>query len=432
MKHFFFGTYFILLIAIFATTWGVEHVVDYYLKKRYKETLLVLNQELSRGAFYLLEKEFDGVAEPDYQKVVDKLQPKFGYPLGVQLIAGFKLSPEEKQIIENDGVVVRGDDGDYHFKRIGHSDYAVSMGPFLDFELKAYETTAIFTVSALLFGLFILFWAMYFWNKLSKISIAAGRFGDGDFSARVHVSRFSSLSSIARTFNSMADQIGQLISSHKQLVNAVSHELRTPISRIKFGMESLDQADEEERKNKLAGMRGDIEELEDLVSELLNYSKFERSAWQMELHTKPLLPWLREYVRSADEFYDASVEFSSHNMKETTTVPFNPHQLERAIHNLLQNGARFARSRILVVLRGEKDRAILSVQDDGPGIPVEERARILEPFVRLDTSRNRATGGYGLGLSIVKEIVKCHGGTLFVGQGEIGGAEFVIELPITR
>lgn len=430
VKHFFFGNYFILLVVFCLTIFGVGIFSEYYLNEKHQQTILELNQELSKGTFYLIEKELETVSEEQFKSKLENLQPKFGYPLSIDTIEKLSLEAEEQRKLLISNKIVVQHDGALHSKRIGQTHYVLTMGPFDDLRIKPLEVTVFIAFGALIFGILLLFWAIFFWKKLRKISDATASFGKGDFSARASVSRFSSLSSIANTFNSMADQIEQLISSHKQLVNSVSHELRTPISRIKFGMESLRTADDMERSKQLSGMRKDVSELEDLVSELLSYSKFERSTGQMEISQQPLLLWLKEYMSVADELFDVSIHFSWEQIKESTLVPFNAHHLERAIHNLLQNGSRFAKSQINVRLTCENKFALISIVDDGPGIVKEDREHVFEPFVRLDSSRNRASGGYGLGLSIVKEIARCHGGSVHALEAKLGGAEFLIKLPL--
>jgi signal transduction histidine kinase len=105
-------------------------------------------------------------------------------------------------------------------------------------------------------------------------------------------------------------------------------------------------------------------------------------------------------------------------------------QIARVVRNLLENANRYALSRIVVEL-GQQDRvAILAVGDDGPGIPSDDRERVFERFTRLDDSRSRDTGGAGLGLAIVREIVERHGGSINVEAGPTGGARFVVRLPV--
>ncbi|THB76921.1 MAG: hypothetical protein D6B25_08360 [Desulfobulbaceae bacterium] len=429
MKRFFLSTYFFLLLAFCITIFGVDLAATYYLEKKYNEIVLELNEELSRGTFYLLEKEFQQRGNQSYQEIIDQLQPEFGYPLKLQRLSDLEFTSKEEKILQRKGVIIR-EDGDLHLRQIGESDYVVSMGPFKDIDLKPLETTSLFILGAIIFGLLIFLWTVFFWQKLLKISKAVDAFGQGDFSARAVVSKFSSISAIARNFNEMAEQIERLISSHKQLVNSVSHELRTPISRIRFGLESVRTAPEIDRDKHLKGIRHDVDELDELVNELLSYSRFERMENSFEVSPKPLLPWLHEYLTLVHESIDTEIEFIGRDIDLDTLVCFDPRQLERALHNLLQNGSRYSNGKMQIVLKKEAQCIAISVGDDGPGIPEEDRVRIFEPFVRLDSSRNRERGGYGLGLAIVREIVRNHNGHLKVGRSSLGGALITLEIPL--
>ena len=429
MKRFFFGTYFFIIIAVATTILGVSFLTDFYVTHQYPNMMIRDDQNISRGTFYLVEKELLKVSEEQYSDVLDRLQPEFGFPLEIKSMKNLELTDEERATLIQDNIVIV-EEGDVHWKKIGESNYVLTMGPFQYLEFKATEITGFFVIAALFFGLIILGWTIYFWGKLNKIRDATLAFGQGQFATRVLVPRFSSLSSIASTFNSMAEQIERLISSHKQLVNAVSHELRTPISRIRFGLESLRTVKDTERTKQLSGLRHDVDELDDLVNELLSYARFERMENQINPQDLKILPWLREYMTVAQEISDVPIEFAWTDITEDYLVKYDPRQLERAIHNLLQNGSRFAARLLVVRIVKESEWIIISVEDDGPGIMEADRDQIFDPFIRLDSSRNRENGGYGLGLSIVREIARGHNGTISVEKSSLGGAAFHLRLPI--
>jgi signal transduction histidine kinase len=105
--------------------------------------------------------------------------------------------------------------------------------------------------------------------------------------------------------------------------------------------------------------------------------------------------------------------------------------IDRAIGNILRNAAKYANRHIsLAVHVGENSSIEISVDDDGPGIPEDQRDHIFEPFYRLDRSRDRTTGGFGLGLAIALKAVRLHGGSIHVGHSQLGGAQFIIRLPV--
>ncbi len=428
MKRFFFGTYAFIVAAIILTIIGTGHFADFYIEHNYPGKLEEDEQNLSLGTFYLIEQELLKVPEAEYHKVLENIQTRFGYPVELHHIKSLQLNDEEQVYFKENRILLREDDY-FHLKRLGNTDLMIRLGPFKYLSFKPFEITGLIVITTLTLGLLILGWTSYFWRQLNKIREATSAFGRGAFSARAVVPKYSSLSTIAASFNDMAAQIERLVSSHKQLVNSVSHELRTPISRIRFGLESLRTADSKETPQHLAGIRNDVDELDDLVSELLSYSRFERMESRMNLQPHQLLPWLKEYMQVAQEYADVPLSFTSKTITEDTLVKFDPRQLERAIHNLLQNGNRYASRMIEVVLIKHPRWVEIRVEDDGSGIREEDRERLFDPFVRLDSSRNRENGGYGLGLSIVREIARGHHGTVTVEESILGGAAFSLKIP---
>lgn len=428
MKHFFFKTFFFLIVSMAATSIGVGLLIEFYVDQRYPVKFLHENRELSKGTFYLLEQELLKGTEQQYATVINRLQPRFGYPIEVETFSNLELTEAERLTLAEGNIII-WDEGDIHLKAIGTSNFILVAGPYQYFQPKLFEIMGFLIIACFVFGLMLFGWSIYFWQRLNRVSRATLAFGEGKFDTRVVVSKYSSLAPIASTFNSMAGQIERLISSHKQLVDAVSHELRTPISRIRFGLESVRAAEESQRISHLSGIRHDVDELDDLVNELLSYARFERMENRMSLKNIPLLPWFREYMQVAEEISEVPLKFTWQGITEESVVAFDPRQLERVIHNLLQNGSRFAVQLIhLKIVRGKKWVTII-VEDDGPGIERADWVRVFDPFIRLDSSRNRENGGYGLGLSIVREIARSHNGSISVQRSTLGGAAFYLKLP---
>lgn len=438
MRRLFFNLYFFLLVSILITSIGADRLMNIYFQHKHESQIRYYNQEISRGCFYLLDKELQDVAETDISSKIKELQVEFGYPIALRKSADLKLTPKEIKEYTQGKIVVR-DGGNLHLRRLRGldnlqrqwgSDYAILMGPFADFHADFLDHIVGFVTVASFMAIFSLAWAYYFWRQLSMIGKAASAFGSGDLSARVKTSFLSPITAIAKVFNTMADQIEQLISSHKELINAVSHELRTPICRIRFGLEQVYSSDETERTQHIAGIRKDINDLEDLVTELLGYAKLESSQSQTQLPKGTLLPWLQELVVLAKETLRVPITFVHTGLDASRLISYDPRLLERALHNLLQNANRFAKTGINLTLSASATEVKLTVEDDGPGIPEKDRERIFEPFVRLDSSRNREIGGYGLGLAIVRQIARCHHGRIIARRSFSGGAAFEMTWPL--
>ncbi len=208
----------------------------------------------------------------------------------------------------------------------------------------------------------------------------------------------------------------------------MSHELRTPIARLEFALELLrDAAQDPALDQRIMAMEGDVAELNGLVNELLAMAKLERQPGLQALafDADTLLRACANHIETRDGGPTLTLQLPS----TLGTAQGDERLLARAIGNLLRNALKYAERRIVLsACRLPDGRLEIVVDDDGPGIPADERARIFEPFYRLDRSRDRASGGFGLGLSIAQQAVKLHGGTIEVDQGELGGARFRIRL----
>jgi signal transduction histidine kinase len=275
----------------------------------------------------------------------------------------------------------------------------------------------------------VFFWVRPFWRDLRRLHFAAEEMGAGRFSVSTRVGRFSPLRQFADAFSAMAGRIAALLQSHRMLTSAVSHELRTPIARLRFSHSlAIEEADPVAKDRYLARMEADISEVDSLTTELLDYARLERGAPRMDLQVVPAEAWLEDVLADARNGHGASSR-SAVDIRATAAVDSvrcEPRYMARALVNLLRNARAHARSTVEVSLRREAERTVLEVDDDGHGIPAPERERLFEPFTRLDDSRDRDSGGFGLGLAIVRQVARWHGGEATIGDSHLGGARVSI------
>jgi len=265
-------------------------------------------------------------------------------------------------------------------------------------------------------------------RRLKRLQQATLAFADGDFSARAPEKRSLRVGSMNAAFNQMAEQIESLIASHKRLTNAVAHELRTPIFRLRCQLELLDHdLSIQEHQQYCEGMEEDLMELDELVDELLSYARMQRNDIQLELHSALLDQWLLEQYSRLDRSCHKALTLTPSRRPMPANI--DGRLLLRALSNLIRNADNHAASRIAIRLEELPPCYCLHVDDDGPGIPEADRARVFEPFERLDSARTRATGGHGLGLSIVREIMLQHGGHVEISDSPLGGARVTLCLP---
>jgi signal transduction histidine kinase len=300
------------------------------------------------------------------------------------------------------------------------SNLPIDLGQALAMEVVRYVVVAL----AILVP--IALWSRAHWQALQTLSRVADDFGAGQLSARARMRPSSAVYPLAMRMNAMAERIQGLLESQKNLLHSVSHELRTPIARLEFAMELLaERAGDPQLARRVKAMEGDLAELNALVNELLSMSKLDNAQGPQRalFEVEPMLRECSEglHPRPADLVLDLGPRLGS--------LDGDRRLLARAVGNLLRNAQKYAARRVMLGAHRDDGLVEITVEDDGPGIPEDERERIFEPFYRLDRSRDRATGGFGLGLSIARKAVALHGGNLTVERSALGGARFVIRVP---
>ncbi len=285
--------------------------------------------------------------------------------------------------------------------------------------------------SALGIALYYMLNSLY--QRLRGIENVVGRIARGELDARVRVERQSLVDRLGNAFNSMADHIQRLVNVQREMIHAVSHELRTPVARIRFGVQMIEDCpDEASLKKQLAGIDTDIQELDELIDEILTYARLEQGGPILSFQTENVAAVVEQVVRE-QQMTRPELQIEADidpGPEEWHQVDIEPRYIHRAIQNLVGNATRYAKARVRVHCHFGEDTCRVDVEDDGPGIPEADWEKVFTPFARLDDSRTRKSGGYGLGLSIVRRILFWHGGQAFLGRSqELGGARFSLVWP---
>ncbi|GEN28704.1 two-component sensor histidine kinase [Halovibrio variabilis] len=268
--------------------------------------------------------------------------------------------------------------------------------------------------------------------RMARLELAATRIASGRLETRVKVESGDFLGRLGMAFNGMANQVQSLLRGQQEMIRAVSHELRTPVARIRFAVQMVDDmTDQPAIRRQLQGIDADIAELDELVDEILTYARLGgESVNGAELDTS-----LVECRAMAERVIDTLTPLHKDLALSLAPGPeiellAEPRYLQRALQNLVGNACRHAKSSVIIQLWDEPSLVRIDVEDDGPGIAPEARADIFKPFARLDDSRARSSGGYGLGLSIVQKIMAGHGGSVTIDTSPtLGGARFTLLIP---
>jgi len=273
-------------------------------------------------------------------------------------------------------------------------------------------------------------------RPLGTLSSAATRLGAGDLDARATLDRDDELGEVGRAFDGMADRVVTLLRAEKALLAGVSHELRTPLARIRVALEIADEGDVATARASLADITDDLGELERLVDELLTAARLELG------QSAPGAPTLRPttveaaaLVATASERFlaihrehrlDAAVADSAGRLEA------DPGLIARVLNNLLDNAAKYSAPTagwVRLGVEGNGREVTFTVEDHGAGIAPEDLPHVFTPFFRVDPSRSRRTGGFGLGLSLARSIAEAHGGRLELASEPGRGTRAVLVLP---
>ncbi|MPY22645.1 ATP-binding protein [Shewanella sp. YLB-07] len=267
--------------------------------------------------------------------------------------------------------------------------------------------------------LIMLLWVSPLIRRLVNLSKATQAFGMGELQQRITVSKTSYIGSIETEFNRMADRIQQLLDDNKLLSRAVSHDLKTPIARLRFGIEALEETQNEQLRVKyFQRLNRNLDTMEELVMTLLSYARLDQANIQPDWQSIELNAWLQEKLAC---LLDPSHPIDFVPCTKSLTVSTDPKYLSMQVNNLLSNAQRFGHSQIKLTVAIEEGLVWIHVDDDGQGIDAQEADQVIKPFVRGQQSRDNA--GHGMGLAIVDRIGSWMGSKLRIGRApELGGA----------
>ena len=218
------------------------------------------------------------------------------------------------------------------------------------------------------------------------------------------------------SFNSMQARLNRLVQERTQMVGAIAHDLRTPLTRLAFRLDDLPHPLREK-------VDTDIQEMKSMISAALDFIRDRSVGGQQERLDFRLL--VESVVDDQSDLgHDVTLQAGM-----PITLGGNPLALRRMVVNLVDNALKYG-ERARLRLRAANDRCMLEIDDDGPGIPEQLQEQVFEPFFRLENSRNRDTGGIGLGLAAVRAIVLEHGGEITLGNRKGGGLRVAVSLPV--
>jgi len=385
-----------------------------------------VSEQLARATSFLLIDELVRYPwdEQPRRLAALKQDKQFGFDLRLVRLDQADLDPDQRRRVDEGDTVMalgRGGDSIHVFSGIVDTPWVLEIGPL--YQMNPYPAQWLVLIGALglsLIGLMVYLLVRPLEQRLSDLEGAATRIASGRLDARVPT---------------MAEHLQRSLSIQREMVRAVSHELRTPVARLRFGLEMIGDAETEAARRKyMEGMDSDIQDLDKLVDEMLTYARLEQGAPALNFQQVDLDELIDQVITELAPLR-ASVRVEHGPSRDAldgsgALVEAELRYLHRALQNLVSNAMRHAESRVRVSYQVGQQRCRLDVEDDGPGVPEEAWEHIFTPFLRLDDSRTRASGGHGLGLSIVRRITYWHGGRAQISRSvSLGGACFTLIWP---
>lgn len=309
-------------------------------------------------------------------------------------------------------------------------------------------TTTVILIAAILLGviLFIAFFLLFtkrFSRYLEEITAGIGKLSSGDFETRIMVRNDDELTDIAINLNKMAEKVHTLFENERKSENAkndlitnVAHDLRTPLTSI-IGYLDLVAGrpmDDETRTKYIRIAYNKSKRLEKLIDDLFTYTKLDYGELQMIPSKVDLVKMMEQmYEEFYPSFEENQLQCEFECREKSIIIEADPSLLARAFANLISNAVKYGSDgkNIVIYVGKEEEKAIVSVKNFGELIPEEDLNNIFEKFYRVESSRSTETGGSGLGLTIAKNIIQLHGGSLNA-RSDFNGTVFEAKLPASQ
>ena len=390
------------------------------------------------GPASLLVQELQRVPVAGREHALPQLTRHFSYP--VKLISSLPadLDPESKQNFAT-GKTYLDFDNNLLYIPLPDEKRMLLLGPldatpnsndsgWITEDIEVLLLWIVFTGSTL--GLLMYFYLRPMWRDLVSVRDAAELFANGDFHVRTPQAHSRLFAPLSTALNSMAARLERLLEMHQAMSHAVAHEIRTPIARLRFGLTMLEEEDDEDERRRYSdGMERDMQELEELITASMEYAKLNRGEAILQREQVDLYEWFDDLIDLVQPLKPAGISLTMDCARGEAA--FDRKLIYVASRNLLLNAFKYAQHQVHLIVERQGTMLEIQVDDDGHGIPEADRERIFEPFRRLDRSRDRATGGYGLGLSYVRLIAEHHGGSAFAGTSPLGGARLTLRIALS-
>lgn len=414
-RQFLFRTYLFLVVGLLVTATLLDMGFEYLETRISPEE----DQWLAMS-FDLIERELAVVPEDQRDAVSERLSEEIG--LRIQVLQTDDIVSTTNSPAHTATLVDAA--GDISYLRNAPSlNGLIRLGPIVQ-QRESLLLNMLPPLFYLSIFLVVGLWLRPLLKDLNLITSAAQRFAADYREPLSTADDTTQLTSLAKNLDEMSSRLSGLFRSQKELIAALSHEMRTPLARIRFALAVLGNKRGKDMQEQLDELSDDVQEIDQLIATMLSYARLDHPDLRMTWQYVPLDAWLRQ---SMEKCRQPGKEISVEKGEASGEIWMDPRLMGLALSNLLVNASHYAKENVRCTVRCNVEQYQIIVEDDGKGIPDSEREAIFKAFTRIDDSRNRKTGGYGLGLAIVSRIATLHGGNVIAGQSDkLGGAMFTL------
>ncbi|WP_286270264.1 ATP-binding protein [Thalassotalea hakodatensis] len=414
----------VTILATISLGWLFDKVYEQYQQEQQPLTTIEMAEAIGQDLAIAIDKTSNS------DELLSNWPNSGRYTVSVSAIANAEL-PQEliHQLTKGEVVILETQKTQLFHYYLGNKKQILvlespRLTPANQYTYQQYGLTLSFY---LLLILLFLIWAYPLLKQLSSLRNAAKSFGNGKLDEQISTHSISYIRDIELEFNTMARRINSLVDDVKLLSTAVSHDLRTPLARIRFGLDTLEEVEDEGQRARLQHKLGkDVDEMVLLVEALLNFSRLDQQTMTLKKAPVDLIQLTNECIerKRSDK---VEIEFNCSAQQFITTADRN--YLKMAFNNVIQNAINYGQGKVLISLETDDNSHIIRVSDDGEGVPVDMREKIVKPFIRGEKKESHYKG-HGVGLAIVKRVLDWHNAMLTIGDSsELCGAEFQMLLP---
>lgn len=421
----FFNLYFFIITIFIISSWLLDEVWNTYLEQDIESYTGYKTLMMATGDY------MQGHPKEEWQSILAGAAKRWELPLTLMTLAEIDDidHSEHNALVHSNAHIYYSDDQVVIHYLMKDTDSVITLGP-VNMPTRPRVKSSYRVLILATFGLVIFIWLWPMSRDLENLKKATRAFGQGQFESKAPEAKSSMVAPMIRSFNMMSSRIRRLIEAHKELSSAVSHELRTPLARTKFALQMLESTNDKEKRAKYRQLiANDVCELEELINEMLLYASFDSDKPEINISSININELVKIQVANHEQFVQ-SIEFV--NKLPNNFAYCDGHFIDRALNNFISNAIKYGNEKVRVTLSIVNEQYQICVEDDGDGVSDEFKKVIFDAFSRGDQSRNRETGGFGLGLAIVARIMEWHQGQASIADSDLGGASFKLTWPIKQ